>query len=170
MEEYQWIIAAGLAEQHHDGQMYGEYPYIKHLKDVDDLLIKHELFVKDNCEQYVKIPGEFRDMLRACVWLHDIIEDTACTINDLAAAGICQEVIDAVVLLTKTPGYDNVEYLEALITNPLARKTKQWDSFANFNQNLVEKNFERAFKYAHQFWVIRDGKWFEPTTVYKAKE
>ena len=168
MGQFQWIIAAELAAKYHEGQMYGTDPYVKHLYDVDAFVITHEMPVKDHCEQYIKVPGEYRDLLRATVWLHDIIEDTSCKISDLLAAGICKEVVEAVVLLSKTPGYNLADYLNAICTNPIARTVKQWDSWANFNQNVCEKNFERAFKYVHQFWVLVDGKWFEPTTIYKA--
>lgn len=38
----------------------------------------------------------------ATAWLHDVIEDCGITPDDLTAAGISCEVIDAVVLLTRT--------------------------------------------------------------------
>lgn len=169
MQEFQWIIAATLAEQHHQGQMYGEFPYVKHLLDVDRLVIEHEFTApRSLSEQYIKVPGEYRDLVRATLWLHDVVEDTSCKISDLREKGICIEVTDAVDLLTKKPGYILADYLNAICTNPLARTVKKWDSWANFEQSVREKNFERAFKYAHQFWVLVEGKWFEPTTIYKA--
>jgi (p)ppGpp synthase/HD superfamily hydrolase len=38
----------------------------------------------------------------AAAWLHDVIEDCGITAENLEAAGISNEVIDAVVLLTRT--------------------------------------------------------------------
>lgn len=169
MSKFQWEIAVELAVKYHEGQKYGPYPYVKHLHDVDQLLIKYGFTQpRGNGEQYVKEPLEHYDLLRATAWLHDILEDTSCKISDLLAAGVCKEVVDAVVLLTKTPGYNLADYLNTICTNDIARTIKKWDSWANFEQNVREKNFERGIKYAHQYWVLVEGKWFEPTTIYKA--
>lgn len=140
--------------------MYGEYPYIKHLMDVDALLLT-SCITPLSSGPYVTTPLQRKDKLRAAVWLHDIIEDTICTIKDLLAAGICQDVVDAVVLLSKKDGYVLKTYLEAIIRNPLARRVKLMDSRANKAQSIKEGNKKRILKYSHQEQVLLQGKWFE---------
>lgn len=54
----------------------------------------------------------YNDDVIAAAWLHDIIEDTPLTIADLRVAGINEEILTAVDLLTK---YDNEEYLAYLL-------------------------------------------------------
>lgn len=164
MREFQWESAVDLALQYHEGQKYGQFPYIKHLQDVDRFVVTRNFKTSHHSEQYINEPLEHRDKLRAVGWLHDILEDTPCTVEDLAAAGICQEVIDAVVLLTKTPGYVHREYLEAIIENPLAREVKTCDSMANMMQNARENNTEGMHKYFHQSKVLMMGTWYERNT------
>jgi (p)ppGpp synthase/HD superfamily hydrolase len=163
MEQFQWEIAVTLAVKWHEGQMYGPYPYVKHLQDVDNILITRKFTTKTQSEQYIKVPREERDLLRATVWLHDIREDTACTDQDLRDAGICEEVIIAVGLLTKVEGYDKRQYLERIIENSIAREVKICDSWANAQQNVLEGNLSRAARYAHQFHVLVLGEWYEFT-------
>jgi (p)ppGpp synthase/HD superfamily hydrolase len=51
------------------------------------------------------------DKIKAVAVLHDIVEDTDLTIEELEALGFDEEVISAVDLLTKRKGQDYVEYL-----------------------------------------------------------
>src|SRR5687768_9448583 len=50
----------------------------------------------------------------AAAWLHDVIEDCGITAENLAAAGISDEVIAAVVLLTRTKDNGGNGYYEAI--------------------------------------------------------
>jgi (p)ppGpp synthase/HD superfamily hydrolase len=63
----------------------------------------------------------------AAAWLHDVIEDCGITAKDLAAAGISDEVIDAVVLLTRTDKNQGNGYYEAIRQNPIALAVKLAD-------------------------------------------
>jgi (p)ppGpp synthase/HD superfamily hydrolase len=159
-ERFQWKIAVELAVKYHEGQMYGAYPYVKHLMDVDALILT-KCITPLSSGPFVTTPRNRKDKLRAAVWLHDIIEDTFCTVEDLLAAGICQDVVDAVVLLTKTEGYVLKDYLEAIILNPIAREVKLRDSQANKAQSIKEASKGRVLKYTHQEQVLLLGKWFE---------
>jgi (p)ppGpp synthase/HD superfamily hydrolase len=51
-------------------------------------------------------------------YLHDVIEDTNYTLNDLAKIGIPDRVIDAVNRLTKTKGMDYMMYIQSIRTIP----------------------------------------------------
>ncbi|WP_087874532.1 hypothetical protein [Arthrobacter globiformis] len=63
----------------------------------------------------------------AAAWLHDVIEDCSITAKDLRAAGISAEVIDAVVLLTRTVENEGDRYYEAIRSNPIALAVKLAD-------------------------------------------
>ena len=63
----------------------------------------------------------------AAAWLHDVIEDCGITAENLAAAGISNEVIDAVVLLTRTDENEGDGYYEAIRENPIALAVKLAD-------------------------------------------
>jgi hypothetical protein len=63
----------------------------------------------------------------AAAWLHDVIEDCGITAENLAAAGISSEVIDAVVLLTRTEDNTGNGYYEAIRENPIALAVKLAD-------------------------------------------
>lgn len=79
--------ARRLAETHHAGQVdKAGQPYIGHVLRV--------------AERVSHLAPE----VVAAALLHDVIEDTEVTADELAAAGIPATVIEAVVLLTKTGG------------------------------------------------------------------
>lgn len=63
----------------------------------------------------------------AAAWLHDVIEDCGITADDLVKAGISQEVVDAVVLLTRTKENTGDQYYEAIRNNPIALAVKLAD-------------------------------------------
>jgi len=54
--------------------------------------------------------------------LHDIIEDTDYTIENLRKNGYSKEVLEAIDCLTKRNGEDYDEYLERSRANPIASK------------------------------------------------
>ena len=62
---------------------------------------------------------------QAAAWLHDVIEDTEVTAEDLRNAGIDDEVIAAVQLLTRDGDEDG--YYAGIAADPLAREVKLAD-------------------------------------------
>lgn len=89
--------------------------------------------------------------------LHDIIEDTDLTINDLKEYGFDEEIIEAVRLLTRENGVSYNEYIKRLITNPIASKVKLKDLEHNMDltrlKEVSEKDIKRQEKYkkVHKF-------------------
>ena len=64
----------------------------------------------------------------AVAWMHDVLEDTDVTADDLRAAGIPFEVIDAVRLLTKKPAEPDLDaYYARIKLNSLALAVKAAD-------------------------------------------
>ena len=59
--------------------------------------------------------------------LHDVVEDTEYTLEDIAALGFGQEIVDAVALMTHEDGVPYLDYVARLKSNPLARAVKLAD-------------------------------------------
>jgi (p)ppGpp synthase/HD superfamily hydrolase len=157
----QMIIAIDLATKWHEGQRYGKLPYIAHLMDVDRWVIERNVTVKDYSDPYSEAYADRVDQLRAIAYLHDILEDTECTAMDLRNAGICEDVVNAVVLLTKKIGEEYKEYLEKIIQNTLAREVKICDTMANLTQSVKKNNTKRIAKYTRQLAILAKGEYFE---------
>lgn len=64
---------------------------------------------------------------QAAGYLHDILEDTDTTVQDLRNDGVSENVIEAVTLLTRTDDETYRQYLEKLKPNKIARQVKLAD-------------------------------------------
>lgn len=65
--------------------------------------------------------------------LHDVVEDTAVTLDDLRRE-FPEEVVAVVALLTHKPGVDYFDYVRAIKQNPIAKKVKLADLAHNSDQ------------------------------------
>lgn len=83
--------------------------------------------------------------------LHDSVEDTEITLDELAEMGFSDEVIQALDLMTHRDGDDYFVYVRHLAHNPLARKVKLADLKHNSDisrlETVTDKDLERAEKY-----------------------
>jgi (p)ppGpp synthase/HD superfamily hydrolase len=59
--------------------------------------------------------------------LHDVVEDTGVTLDQLRAAGFNEEVCEAVDCLTRRPGEPYEELIRRAAGNPIARRIKLAD-------------------------------------------
>ena len=83
--------------------------------------------------------------------LHDVIEDTVYTLEDLAAMGFPASVLDALALLTHRDGEPYLAYVERLRHNPIARAVKLADLRHNSDlsrlDSVGEADLARVRKY-----------------------
>lgn len=88
--------------------------------------------------------------------LHDVVEDTEVTLEELALRGCPEDVLLAVAVLTHQPGESYTEYLERVVRCPLARRVKLKDLEDNMNLERLpewhQKDLERFAKY-QRAWV-----------------
>ena len=63
---------------------------------------------------------------QAVAWLHDVVEDTTVTADDLRAAGVDEAIIEAVLLLSRNHG-DAGDYYDRIAASPLVRSVKLAD-------------------------------------------
>lgn len=87
--------------------------------------------------------------------LHDVVEDTDWTLEDLEREGFSGTIMAALRLLTHNDGSPYEEYVERLAPNPLARIVKIADLTDNMDFKRIpeptEKDFSRLQKY-HRAW------------------
>lgn len=90
--------------------------------------------------------------------LHDVVEDTDITIDDLAREGFNERILTALQLLTHNPADDYMDYISRLSTCPLARKVKLADlrhnSDASRLEFIDEKMNQRFEKYARAIRLL----------------
>ncbi|HEX6748587.1 MAG TPA: HD domain-containing protein [Longimicrobium sp.] len=88
---------------------------------------------------------------RMAAVLHDVVEDTPWTLDDLRARGFAEEVVEAVDALTKREGEPYDAFVDRSAANPVARRVKIADLEDNMDVrrtgNLSEKDVERLNKY-----------------------
>lgn len=96
------------------------------------------------------------DTERAVAVLHDVLEDSPYTTQDLLDEGISAEVVTAVLALTKKADIHGVvmtyeDYLVGVKANALARKVKLADLEDNMDLsrliNVTDKDLKRCEKY-----------------------
>lgn len=89
--------------------------------------------------------------------LHDVVEDSAVTLEDLRKAGFPEEVLVVVKLLTHEPAISYEDYVERLKPHPVARRIKLADLEDNSDirrlSGIEERDLERLRKY-HRAWQI----------------
>ena len=132
--------AYALARKAHAGQKRKDKktPYFEHVKEVAS-----------------KVHGWD---LKTVAILHDTIEDTVITAEDLLSVGFPKPIVQAVVALTKAPGTKDYlgEIRRKVLPNKLARPVKLADNHANMRDRVTQflaggKYAENARKKLHQY-------------------
>ena len=134
------IKAMNLAYAAHHGQFdKGGVPYIFHP---------------------IHLAEEMDDEVSTCVaLLHDAVEDTAVTLEELAES-FPREIVEAVDLLTHREGVEYFDYVRSIRANPVAVKVKLADLRHNgdpkriSNQGNAEKRRE---KYAKAWKILTEA-------------
>ena len=84
--------------------------------------------------------------------LHDVVEDTDWTMEDLRAAGFPETVLEAVQLLTHDPAVPYLDYVRALCGNSIAVAVKRADLHHNSERTRFDADSpdieKRLQKYA----------------------
>jgi (p)ppGpp synthase/HD superfamily hydrolase len=114
--------AAIIARRAHQGQKYGNRDYIDaHVSQVAAITARLG----------------YSEMHVAAAWLHDVIEDTAVSLEDLEGEGIPLNVVEAVEALTQREGESYTAYLGRVTQNQIAIAVKYADLSANFGSTML---------------------------------
>lgn len=76
------------------------------------------------------------DVQQAIFWLHDSVEDTGMTLEELSVRGMPDEVVQGVDLMTHWPGQSYDGHLGRLATSPVLAGLKVVDSGRNLQATL----------------------------------
>lgn len=94
--------------------------------------------------------------------LHDIIEDTPCTIEEIEKMGFSNKVIDAIKCMTHSENVDYFDYIKNISNNEIASKVKIADLKHNSDRTrldvITEKDEERYKKYQDALTFL-ENKW-----------
>lgn len=131
-------IAKGLSRSMHEGQLYGGRPYSYHI----DCVVSKVNFLYGESPRLSE--------LQQVAYLHDILEDTELTDEVLHEMRFAEDVVDAVVAISKVDGEDLFDYYDRVSSNKLAFKVKVADTMSNLEHSCRESQTKRIFKYTKQ--------------------
>lgn len=92
--------------------------------------------------------------------LHDVIEDTLLTYDDLISKGIDKEFVDSILILTKEDLDSYMEYIEKISHNKYATVVKIEDlkhnmDLTRLNRKITNKDLERNKKYMKSYFYLK---------------
>ncbi len=87
--------------------------------------------------------------------LHDVVEDTSVTLQDLTDEGFHPEVIAAVDALTKRPGESRMEAAARAAESQIARVVKLADVTDNMDLRRIDNPEERDFARLKEYVNVR---------------
>ncbi|TPG68653.1 HD domain-containing protein [Brevibacillus laterosporus] len=129
-----------IATQAHTGQVdKGGNPYILHSLRV-----------------MLKMTSE-EEMISAV--LHDVLEDTEVTEDDLQKVGFREDIIDAVIALTRQDDETYMDFIKRAKLNPIARTVKMGDIDDNCDltriSNPSDQDYSRIKRYKKAIQELR---------------
>ncbi len=105
-----------------------------------------------NGAPYYLHPFAVADMVdgdaKVVAYLHDVVEDTGITLDQLEDRGFSKDIVDAVDSMTRRAGEDYLlEYLPRLCRNELARTVKRADLTHNTDKSRLGATEQMREKY-----------------------
>jgi len=137
--------AINLAHQKHSGQVYGDFSYIKHLRDVSLQLGSR---------------GYHSDLWKVVAYLHDLIEDTDVTYEEIEVQFGTEAAMMVAAVTTPSALGNRKARLKVLIENltgyPAALPLKLADRIANVQHCWFSRN-SKLFMYHREYPRFRGG-------------
>jgi (p)ppGpp synthase/HD superfamily hydrolase len=93
---------------------------------------------------------------RMAAVLHDVVEDTPVSLDQLRVEGFPQEVLAAVEALTKRPGETRLQAAARAARNPVARTVKLADNAENMDLSRISQPTEKDFARLKEYEAVRD--------------
>ena len=165
------LAAESFARCLHAGQVdKGGAPYTGHLGRVAARARAHA--------EAMGLPGQHAEWCQQVGWLHDTIEDTDVTADDLLDAGFDPAVVQAVELLTRPKGKPYLECVAAIIASGdrLAMIVKLSDNEDNLDpaRALPTASSEHGLRYRRSAEMLRGALGraapTQPTTTARGRD
>lgn len=129
--------AIAIAAQAHEGQIdKGGQPYILHPLRV--MLRMHS------------------EAGRIVAVLHDVVEDSNCSLDELRAEGFSEEVITALAAITRQAGEGRIEAAKRAARHPLARAVKLADNADNADLTRIPAPSEKDLARMDEYRKVRE--------------
>lgn len=96
------------------------------------------------------------DPERIAAVLHDVVEDTNVTIEQLVSEGFTSEVLDAVTALTKLPGETRHDAAVRAAVNSVARRVKLADNADNMDLTRITNPTEKDYARIEEYKAVRE--------------
>jgi len=129
----------------HGNQKYGKMPYVYHLQQVVNKLIDWR-----DLGQL-----EITDEHLAVAWLHDVLEDTNVSYQELSSK-FDEFISDSVLDLSKNYYSDLDNYISDIKENTIARLVKMADTMCNLEASILSGEMKRINKYSKQLALLTE--------------
>jgi (p)ppGpp synthase/HD superfamily hydrolase len=143
---HEWLAEAVATHAHRDQVDKAGNPYIGHPRAVAEALRPHGTLAVQ------------------AGWLHDVIEDTDVTRDDLLKAGFHPNVVAAVVSVTRVEGETYMDFVRRAAQHPLGRLVKLADVNHNSSPERLANldpetaaGLARRYARAHAILTAADG-------------
>ena len=97
---------------------------------------------------------------KTVAYLHDVVEDTAVTLEDLRKEGFPDVIVEAVDAMTRRDGEQRDAYLKRVKNDPIARKVKLADLTHNSDLSRIpdpkEKDIRRRDNYLKEMEYLSE--------------
>jgi len=154
--------AIDIAKSAHEGQVdKADKPYFEHVKTVAENVSE---IIRSWNEEY----DDFLIQAQIVSYLHDVVEDTSLTIDDLWKLQIPVECILAIEVLTKIKGQDYSDYLAKVKQDKLATVVKIADLIHNSDLSRLDvvtpedsarhDKYLKAIEFLNGFTCAKCGK------------
>jgi (p)ppGpp synthase/HD superfamily hydrolase len=135
MKETSMFDVLEFIKEAHSGQYYGDLPYWTHPAEV---AVKGRLIFADR----------FDSSCNVAALCHDVVEDTAYSLDDLLGLGLSEVEVAAISLVTKVKGLTYAENIQRIIDSGDVRAmmVKYADNHVNYNGDKSGWSPARAAK------------------------
>lgn len=105
-----------------------------------------------------RVAASFTNEAEACVaWLHDVVEDTDLTIQDIRLAGFGTVICESLQLLTHDKSVPYMDYVRQIKKSPIAKAVKMADLRDNMDTSRlidIDEAAEKRLKKYHEAYLI----------------
>lgn len=108
------------------------------------------------------VAEQMKDEYTTCVALmHDIVEDTPVTLENLRENGFPDEIINAIDAMTHKDGVPYFDYIKIIKNDPIASAVKLADLEHNMDitrlDHPTESDYQRLEKYKKAIMILKDN-------------